>query len=1061
MKKIISYFAGKHLFANFFFLAVLIGGVVFWGLIQKEELPDITLDFVRISVAYPGASAGEVEHFVTWPIEQELRSVNGLEEIRSTSSEGVCSIMVDLEKDTGDRATIVTDIRNAVLSVNLPDEIRDTPVIREFKSSRKAIIDVAVYLDDVEFLKDTDRKKLQRYTHSLENRLLGLEEINSISKTGYLKEELQVMLDPVKLARNRLPVGTVASTIRDASTRRPAGTLENIDKERITLDGEINSVRQMASLPVQGNFEGNIVRINRVADVRDTFEKNTSILKVNGREAVIMRVVKNSSYGILAAVDAVREEVTAFKQNVLTGSEVRVVILDDESAEVRNRISIIGSNGLIGFIFIISMLFIFLNFRTGFWVAMGIPFTFGFTLIVAGMMGYTINNMTLAAVIIVMGMIVDDAIIVAENIMRLIHEGKPVNEAIVEGTTYVMLPITASVLTTCAAFLPLLAFEGRLSMMTDVIPPVVSLMLLASLIESVIVLPAHIGMNVPRPVRIIFSLGTVLIVEKYYEKKMKNQKPGEAPREHWFHNIEYRYSGLLARVLRHRWWVAVFFIVFVVSAYWLVSTRMSFALFPREESTSVMLVIEAPEGTNRHETARLAGKAEKVFSPYLGNEVIGFRTRIGQTMFRAAARENMFMMRIELVDPDKREKSLKVLTKEWKEQLEKIATFKDVRFASHRFGAESGSPLEIVVIENDNSTRARMAEKLAKKLGGIPGCTSVEIGEPYHGPEYRLSMNRDLMKRIGVNAAEVGHTLRTIVEGSILYELIEGDEEKNVRLTIPDMGKTTISSVLNVPVVNDTGYLVPLREIVKVEKTKRPSEIQRIDHQRTVTVYSGLKQDAPYTPIQVADILERDVFPGLMSESPSTSFRFEGEVKNTRESSHFFPLAVALTILFIYIILALQFDSLYRPVTILLAIPPAAASVAFVFWLHGMEVFGFFGVIGVLGLSGVVVNDAIVLLKKLDDEFQHGKTREESDALIASISATRLRAVLLTTVTTVAGLFPTAYGIAGYDSMLAEMMLALSWGLIFGSVITLMLVPSIFSLEKQVVHYFNRDKGAD
>src|SRR6056297_1878661 len=448
MKKIISYFAGKHLFANFFFLAVLIGGVVFWGLIQKEELPDMTLDFVRISVAYPGASAGEVEHFVTWPIEQELRSVNGLEEIRSTSSEGVCSIMVDLEKDTGDRATIITDIRNAVLSVNLPDEIRDTPDIREFKSSRKAIIDIAMYLDDVEFLKDADRKKLQKYVHSLENRLLGLEEINSISKTGYLKEELQVMLDPVKLARNRLPVGTVASTIRDASTRRPAGTLENIDKERIIVDGEINSVRQMAALPVQGNFEGNIIRINRVADVRDTFEKNTSILKVNGREAVIMRVVKNSSYGILTAVDAVREEVSAFTQNVLTDSGIRAVILDDESAEVRNRISIIGSNGLIGFIFIISMLFIFLNFRTGFWVAMGIPFTFGFTLIVAGTMGYSINNMTLAAVIIVMGMIVDDAIIVAENIMRLVHEGKPVNEAIVEGTAYVMLPITASVLTT-------------------------------------------------------------------------------------------------------------------------------------------------------------------------------------------------------------------------------------------------------------------------------------------------------------------------------------------------------------------------------------------------------------------------------------------------------------------------------------------------------------------------------------------------------------------------------------------------------------------------------------
>lgn len=1058
MKEIIRFFAEKHLFANFFFLAILIGGVVFWGILPREELPEMTLDFVQVRVMYPGASAEEVEHFVTWPIEEELRSVNGIEEIRSTSSEGTCNISLELEKDIEEQATVIGDIRNSVLSVDLPSEIRDTPVMRQFKSSRKAIIDVAVYMENKEFLNDKDRKILQTYSHALENRLLGLEQVNSITMHGYLTEELQVRVNPARLERYRLPLSTLSNEIQDSSVRRPAGSLKNVDKERVIIDAEINAAWEMRSLPIQGNFEGNLVRVGDIASVVNTFEENNDILKANGREAVIMNIRKNSSYGIIDTVDAVKQEVSNFRSAVLKNTSVKVVLLDDESRDVRNRISIIGSNGLIGFICILVLLFIFLNLQSGFWVAMGIPFTFSFTMIIAGMYGYTINNMTLAAVIIVMGMIVDDAIIVSENIMRLRSQGVPMKEAAVEGTTYVMLPITASVLTTCAAFLPLLAFEGRLSLLTDVIPPLVGLMLLASLIESVIVLPAHLSMKVPRLIRIVSSLGLILLVEKYIKKRATDgNHDADTPREHWFHAIERRYSRLLARLLHHRWVILLIFIVLLTTSVLLMKEKMHFAIFPREETTEIMLIVEAPEGTPQEETARLAGKAEEVFREYLGKEVIGFRTNIGQTMHRASARENMFRMRVELVQPEEREKSLNILKKEWTERLEKIGTFKSFRFAAGRFGTESGSPLEVVVIENDNRKRREIAGRLAETLRAMPELKNVEIGEPYHSPEYRLSIKRDLVKRIGVDASEIGQTVRTILEGTILYELIQGDEEKNVRVTMPDYMKQNMNAVMKMPVVNNAGYLLPLGDVVHVEKTSRPSEIQRLDHQRTVMVYADLAQDTNRTPIEMAELLERQVFPEFTTESPSTSFRFDGEVKFTRESSKFFPVAVVMTLLLIYIILALQFNSVYRPLTVMLTIPPAAASVVFVYWFHGMDTFGFFGVIGILGLAGVVVNDAIVLLKKLDDEFNNDSERAARDGLIADIASTRVRAVLLTTITTVAGLFPTAYGIAGYDSMLAEMMLALAWGLVFGTLITLVLVPAMYSLEKQMVYYFRKD----
>ena len=414
MKKIIEYFSHQHIFSNFLYFFILIAGIFFWQITQKEELPEIAADFVRINVSYPGASPEEVERLVTWPIEKELQNVDGLEEVRSTSSEGISTIMVDLQKNSKNRNNIVTDIRNAVLSVKLPDEILEHPEIREFKSSKKAIIDVGIYFTDKKYLSISDRKKLQRIAHTLENRLINLPEINSVNKRGYLKEELQILIDPNKLNYYRLSARTVMNAINTANVRQPAGTLENHLEERITLDGELIKKKDLENLPIQGTFEGRLLYLKDIAKIKDGFERTNKVIKINGHEGVFFSVVKNSSHGILDGVDAIKKEVKLYLKQVNVKNKVNMIFFDDESKDVRNRIEIIKGNGILGFILIVSALFIFLNFRAGFWVAAGIPFTFSFTLIIANLIGYTINNMTLAAVIIVMGMVVDDAIVVSE-----------------------------------------------------------------------------------------------------------------------------------------------------------------------------------------------------------------------------------------------------------------------------------------------------------------------------------------------------------------------------------------------------------------------------------------------------------------------------------------------------------------------------------------------------------------------------------------------------------------------------------------------------------------------
>lgn len=1046
MRALIDYFSRSHLLTNFLYIFILIGGLVFWNMTRKEELPEIAFDFVRISIVYPGASPEEVEKLVTWPIEKELQNLDGIEEIRSTSSESLSSITLDLQENNPDRDTIVLEIRNTVLSVKLPAEITETPQIMEFKNSKKAVIDLGIFFSDKKYLSTSDRQKLQGLVHTIENRLINLTEVHSVSKQGYLKEELQVLIQPSKLEKYQLPIRSVISSIQKANIRQPAGSLENSKEERVIVDGELTTIKELRDLPLQGNFEGRLIRIKDIAELKEGFEKTNKVYKINGREGVFCSIVKNADKGILESVDAIKKEVEKFQKQVGKKNGLTIIFFDDESVDVRNRIEIIKSNGAIGFILILTSLFLFLNFKTGFWVAAGIPFTFSVTIIVANFLGYTVNNITLAAVIIVMGMVVDDAIVVSENIVRLKSEGMPINRAVVEGTSYVLLPITASILTTCAAFFPLWAFEGRMAMFIAPIPSIVSLMLLASLIESIFILPAHIAFELPRPLQILFSLGMILLIEKH-QKINKKKHAQITKREKVFSQFEKLYTKTLVFILRFSSVVVLVFFIFTVSGILIMTSYMKFSLFPREEVKEVRIRAAAPPNTLKYQTAKLAEDLEKIFHSYMGTEVESFVTYIGMSHFGTSATENEIWMRIELRDMENRNKTYKELANEWSEKMDKIESLENVRFSKRHFGVSSGSPIEIIVQENNNILRTKVNEALIHEMKKNPNLTNVQIGESYHSPEYIFQLKRDLLQRLGIEAEEVGTLLRSTLNGIVLYNFLMGDEEIDVRLSIQPKYKNKLEQILQIPVHNTSGYLIPLEKIVNIEKIDKPQEINRVNKQRITRILADFKPGAKITPLEVGEYLEEKVFPKMGSLSPNTIFKFDGEIKLTRESSGSLNKAIVIVLALIYTILALQFQSLSRPFLILLVIFPATSSVIYVFFLHGMKVYGLFGVIGSLGLAGVVVNDAIVLIQKLDDSF---KCRQDkiniSDAEFASVSVTRLRAVVLTTFTTVFGLFPTAYGVLGFDSMLSEMMLALSWGLVFGTAVTLILIPSLYKL---------------
>ncbi len=1033
---IIRYFINRHLLTNMIVIAVLFAGVFSWTNIKKEEMPDITFDFVRVSAIYPGATAEEVEHFVTKELEDVVGGIDGVYRITSTASQGSTSVSIELEKGYPNKDEAITEIRNAVLDADLPEDVRDKPSVRVFKTSKKAVLDVALIHKEKHLLDTDSRQLLQQYANSLESQLTNLPQVNSVNRSGYLQEEIQIDVDPKRLMKYAISLSQVMRAVSDNHVRQPAGTLEAKNEPKVTIDAQLDTVDKLKKLYVQAGFVGQAVTLEDVATVNHAFNLKKDIIKVNGHEAVMFNVVKNSSYGILESLGAIKGVIVRFSEDHLQNVPIDLVVLDDESLDVRNRLSIISINGGIGFAFILVMLFLFLNWRSGLWVALRIPFTICSTLLISMLAGYTINNLTLAAVIIVMGIIVDDAIVVAENIARFRFRGFSSEEASVRGAGQVFLPVFASVITTCIAFIPLFLFSGRFGHLSSFIPPIIFFMLGASLFESLLILPGHMHLSLQG-----FGRG----------RPEGGSEPGESSvKIHWFDRVEDLYGRLLVRLLPFKYIVILLFLALLGFSGWVMTQKMKFVMFPHEETREIVFSGEAYKEADRYDTAELTKEVEAIVLQHIGKEVVGVRTEIAKSRRGGAVQENRFRMIVEIVPKEERKVSADQLVALWKPQIDAVEGLKKVVVQKSRWGQSSGSPIEIVVQENDDRLRSQAVDKLVGLMTAYPVLTNIDIERPIMVPEYKIDFKREKIKRLSINPADISSTFRTLLEGTVLYELPKGEEKVDVRISLRKEDKVEIDTVLDVPVHNNRDYLVPLRDVIDMKETVTPNSISRRSSKRVTTVYADIDKEQGVTPIEIAEQLEREVFQKVISDQPSTTLSFIGEVYDTRLSKGELRFSVMMVLLLIFAVLAVLFNSLTRPLIIMLAIPFGMVGVILAFWLHGKLFFGFFAAIGCLGLAGVVINDSIIMITKLDSEFVAGKG-DDSIRSIANITQTRLKAVVLTTITTVAGVLPTAYGLAGYDAMLAEMMLALAWGLVFSTLITLLLVPCLYSIVQDWV----------
>ncbi|MES0489296.1 MAG: efflux RND transporter permease subunit [Leptospirales bacterium] len=1028
-EKLIGYFAGNHLLANFFLIATLTGGIAALNFTHKEARPNLQFDDLLITTSYPGSTPQTAELLIARPLEDTLRSIPGIEEVKSDCFTGQCKTTVYLQHGYPDKPQVKSDVRNALLSVSFPPEVtelKNNPTVSEHSTANIPLIDIGIYYKDIKYLDDASRMVLQSLARTLENELTSMGEVSEIKRKGYKKDEIQVVIDPSRLRNNEISFNEIVSAIRKNSVLYPAGNIRNEDEVRVSLNSELTTVDDLKNLIIQGSFSGsNFIRLRHLARVERTFLEDRTIFKVNGRQAIVLSLIKSQAYDILDARREVFKVIEQYKNSLFKEKGMEVVYIDDESRDIRNRLGIITTNGIIGFILIMIVLFVFLDFRSGFWVGLGIPFTLAFTTICISLFGYTINSLTLAAIIIVMGLVVDDAIIIAENVNRQTELSDMQNS--IKGATYMTLPIVASALTTLIAFAPLLFMPGRVGMYVEILPIVIFFMLLASLFESLFILPGHLAWRAP---------GFLAFLTK------KREGAG-----HWFKRIENIYEKMLIHLLEYRFVAILLFLSLLGGVILVSATQFKFILFPREEATEFFIKGQTPLGTDRNRTAKLVEQVENILQEYLiaegGNEVMSYMTSVARDRRGSIVPENQFTITLEIPYRHDRHRPSAEMIEEWKIKFKNLNNLKISDISPGRYNSSSGSPIELLVQSNNDNIRLAAVKMVQEKFAEIPELTNIERENDVSAIEYRLKFKRDNLTRLSVDPEKVGPTLRSILEGVVATRFYEGDDEIKVRVLADTHSASAIQNVLDVPVENRASYLVPLRQVVSVNRVNAPSFIARKNFQRTETIFADIKEGEIVTPLEIADYVENKIFPQIRQAYPRVRLAFTGEIEDSRETGTHMQYVYFAVVALVFIVLSLLFRSLSKPLIIMIAIPFGAMGVMLTLLMHGKLIFGFYAIIGALGLTGVVVNDSIVMVNKLEKE--RSSYSGDKFKYIASIAKTRLRAIILTTLTTAAGMFPTAYGIGGYDSFLSDMMLVMAWGLVFATMVTLVLIPVVYS----------------
>ena len=1014
MAPVLRFFIQRHLLVNVIAGSLVVLGALSAMNVPREFIPNVEVPLFWLTAMLPGAAAQDVEAKVTIPIEEALEEVEGIRVFTTIISDNTSFTTIELHDDfdTAQIESTELDLRAAVDAItDFPDDMEDEPLWRQLVPARYTVLEIALA---------GPQGPLIEAAEAIEENLERLSLISSVRRVGLSDPEVRVLVDPVRAREHGVTLTDVIGVVRKRNVSSTGGLLESAtDRRQVVMWSRFHEPTEVGDAIVRFDPDSGPVRIRDIARIEQGREDTGLIVHTNGRRGVILLVQKRETADIIDAVNQARQALAAMP----LPDEVEVTLTNDESTLINNRLSLILTNGLIGLVLVTGVLFLFVRPKPAVWILVGIPVVFAGGLMLIDPFGMTLNLVAMTGFIIVLGMVVDDAVVVCERIVHKQAAGLPPADAALAGAAEMLPPVTAAALTTMLAFAPLIALGGMPGKIVWQIPAVVVIVLAFSLVESFLVLPAHMSS---------IRAGSNL-----------------APRA-FMRALEVRYRRALAWVLRHRLPTLAIALAAFAIIMGFIRPLVPFVLFPQDDADRLFIKVTSPLGTALEQTEAITADIERQLLQLTASDLEAVTARIGH--------QNTNSMDKEFGDADNEALVIMQFKRfgrthtnaQWMERLPmelRIPQGVELVYQSEYFGPPSDQPVTVHVLSNDDLVRRGVAFEIESHLRNTPGVVEIDVDERPGTPQLELNLNYENLARLGLDAQTVGTTLAAAFYGVEASEHRDLDDTTELRVQFDPAARLNLDALLETPVRTESGGLARLRDVVDPIEVPAITRIYHRDGFRSATIRASFTQGSGLTAMSFAEQLEEELFPRFQN-IPGLHVFNGGEAEDTEEATGGVAVAAVLAVIGIGVVIWLMLGSFLEALFVLLVIPFAVAGVFLVFFLHGKPL-TLFAMMGAVGLAGVVVNASIVMVDAIHRRTaQHGGDPDQGQLqqdIIDAVSE-RLRPILVTTLTTLGGVLPTAYGIGGYDPIVSIISLAIGWGLAFSTLTTLFVVPVLYSL---------------
>lgn len=1000
---------------NIAMILILVTGYFSLTRLPREQFAEIPFYFVNVIVPYPGVSAEDVEQSVTIKVENEMAGLANLDEISSTTTEGLAAVTLQFDQGITDDEfdSAFQEVQNRFTNLDLPDGTLQATIDDFSTNDFLPVIEVVLH-------GDVPYADLNEAAENLADQLQTVPDLSQVNLIGSRDRQIAVDLNRARMDALGVSVDEAVRAIRSQNVTIPGGTLRTSSREFLLRTvGELESEEQFRQIVVRrsGPGQSGTVVLGDIATVRAGFDVDGTAARFNGEEAISLQVTKVPGGSSVGIIDEVRSRVSNFEANLPPG--VQVSYFNDSSIVIRDSLDVLVSNALLGLGLLVVILLIFVGVRNAIMTALGIPLTFALTFIVLDAFGETLNSNTLFGLVLVLGLIVDHAIVIVENSFRLQQQqGMNRHDAAIHGVNQVVVPVIAATLTTIAAFLPLTFLPGIIGRFLRVVPLTVSIALIASTFEAAVFLPSHYA-DWPGG-----------------GKADKGSKRIEA--------FQRRFRAALGLLYRRRGFVAIGTVVVAILVFSQIS-RIQPDLFDSEDASLYFVDIEMPPGTPIERTDAFVRAYEERLLPMVGNgEVAAINAFVG---FSGGESENVRQANVgqivvDLTEPDQgRERSITAIMNEARELTRDIPGAETVQFRKQQGGPPTDPPVAFRIYGDSYRELGAVAGAMRDELGEYPELFNIDDDLDAGTPEIRIDVDEQRAAEYGLSPQAVGTFIRSSFDGVNAGTVFTDNVETDVVVRYDDADSNSIDSVLQLRIPTPDGRLIPFSRIARLEEGSAISSIRRIDGKRQVQVTAEAYSEENIQAINAAisGLFENQLQPTYPGVTLDVGGEFAEFADTLREILRVFVIGVFL----IYLILATQFNSYSQPLLILLTVPLAFVGVVLFLLVSGTPL-STTVIYASVALAGIAVNDTIVLIT-----FANESRRDDGTpvgAAVTEAAVTRLRPILLTSLTTIAGLVPTAIGLGGSSVVWGPMASTIIFGLLFSTITTLVIVPSFYGL---------------